>query len=471
MKLKKYRLDILFVIFLISIILFFLNFFQMGFDSYWHISAGKFMVKNHTILTKDVFSWFLYGKKWFSHEWLYEIIIYYFNLIFVKTGNLIYVFVNILILFLVMYFSNRENIKKNINFSFIWFILSFILISFLTPRPHLISFIFIYLTTYLLNDLYYNEKSNKIFILPFIQLLWSNIHGGSSNLIYLLIIMYLFIGMFNFDFKKIQNQRLSFKQVKKYLICMILCILSICINPHGFSMITYPYINMGNSFMISTISEWQPTNFNDFGSYIFLIVFSFVLFILLFSKKKIRLLDLLIFGFSVFLGLKNIRFWAFVYLFSFNSIFYYVDSYKVKNIFYIKFSVIITCFLIIFVFNHNKIYKNLNNKVISDSAISYLKDHNPKRLYNYYGYGGYLISENIKVFVDGRCDLYSDYNYRDYYNISILNFGFDKLIKKYDFDYFIIPSDFGLSTYLSNNNSYQLVYKDKNTVIFKLLNN
>ena len=107
----------------------------------------------------------------------------------------------------------------------------------------------------------------------------------------------------------------------------------------------------------------------------------------------------------------------------------------------------------------------------TEVAISYLKDHNPKRLYNYYGYGGYLISKNIKVFVDGRCDLYSDYNYRDYYNISILSFGFDKLIKKYDFDYFIIPSDFGLSTYLSNNNSYQLVYKDKNTVIFKLLNN
>ena len=115
--------------------------------------------------------------------------------------------------------------------------------------------------------------------------------------------------------------------------------------------------------------------------------------------------------------------------------------------------------------NIDKVYSK--SKIVSDSAISVLKNEKPKRLYNYYDYGGYLLYNNIDVFIDGRADLYSKYNYKDYYNISVMSRDYNKLIKKYNFDYFIIPNNLGLNTYLNSNDNYVRIYHDKNSNIYK----
>ena len=55
-------------------------------------------------------------------------------------------------------------------------------------------------------------------------------------------------------------------------------------------------------------------------------------------------------------------------------------------------------------FSYSKV---LSTKTLSNSAISVLKKEEPKRLFNYYDYGAYLIYKDIPVFIDGRADLYS----------------------------------------------------------------
>lgn len=104
---------------------------------------------------------------------------------------------------------------------------------------------------------------------------------------------------------------------------------------------------------------------------------------------------------------------------------------------------------------------------ISTEAIQVLKKEQPKRLYNEYDYGGYLISEGILVFMDGRADLYSPYNYKDYQDISRLAYNFTNLIEKYNFDYFVLKKKTGLATFLANDSTYEKIFKDKNTVIYK----
>ena len=91
--------------------------------------------------------------------------------------------------------------------------------------------------------------------------------------------------------------------------------------------------------------------------------------------------------------------------------------------------------------------------------------------YNMYDYGGILIYNNIKVFVDGRADLYSKYNYKDYLNISALKGDYPKLIDKYDFDYLLVSDKQQLSTYLKYSDKYELVYKnkDKGFVLYKTI--
>ena len=79
MKIKKFIKDnktIIMIGFLVlSLVLTLVVSLHIDTDFFWHIKAGEYMSK-HGVLTKDVFSWYMYGKSWMSHEWLFEIIIY-----------------------------------------------------------------------------------------------------------------------------------------------------------------------------------------------------------------------------------------------------------------------------------------------------------------------------------------------------------------------------------------------------------
>lgn len=464
---KDNKLLILFILVLISFCLFSMIFVIYENDYFWHIKVGEYMVRHHTILTKDIFSWNLTGKYWFSHEWLFEIILYRFYKLFGNLHIYIYTFICYLVLLLNIFIFHRKEYLKNIPFSLVWLTMSIVFIPFLQARPHLITFILISFLIYILFDLYNNENSKKIYFIPLISLLWVNIHGGSSNLVYILPILFIICGLFTFNSSKLENKRYSKKQIIKYFLCIILGFIPLLINPHGFKMVTYPYANMANTIMLSTISEWQPSNLNDIQHHIYFIIV-FIIFLFMFvSKKKIRLIDFMLFLAGLYLGLKSIRFWPFIYIFMSHSIFYYVKERKKDpgtNIILL----ILSIFCILVFVSNIPILRLKPPKIVSDKAINILKREKPNKLYNYYDYGGYLIYKDIDVFIDGRADLYSEYNYRDYLDIFYLKYNYNKLLNKYNFDYFIIPKKSGLSTYLNENNKYILIYKDKKVSIYKL---
>ncbi|MBR3049431.1 MAG: hypothetical protein IKG58_02610 [Bacilli bacterium] len=464
---KTKRLTVLYILLLIAFSFLLMTFLNKSYDYFWHIKAGQYMFKNNIILTHDVFSWIVQGKYWISHEWLFEVIIYGLKIVFGNIHGLIYVFINILLLSVILFYTNKKEYLKNIPFSLLWISLMMIFIGFIQVRPHLISYNLIALTIYLLYDLYKNKDSNKIYLLPILSIIWSNVHGGSSNLVYILTIIFLVSGLFKFSYKKIESTRLNKKQIQKYITVIILCLVGICINPHGLKMLIYPYQNIMNNTMLNSIAEWQPTNFSNLSHIPYLLLIVIVIFTYLFSNKKIRLIDFLLIGFSIVLGLKSIRFWPYIYIISTYNIFYYINKRKLdKGTDYILILLIIII-LLLGIFNLKHLNKTNHIKVIDNKAINYLKSKKPKRLYNYYDYGGYLVYKDIKVFIDGRADLYSEYNYKDYLDISRLNNNYNNLIKKYNFDYYIIPKKIKLNKYLSNSNKYKVEYKDNKIIIYK----
>ena len=464
--LKKYSLQIILTLFIISFSFFMMNFFIKDVDYYWHIKAGEYMARHHTILTHDVFSWYLGNKYWMSHEWLFEVILYKLNLIFPKMHIYVYIFFNLLLLNLLLYFTNYKKYMKNILFSLLWICFSLILYGMLQARPHMISYILLSLTVYVLYDLYNNEDSKKVFLLPLIALIWSNVHGGSSNLSYLIPLIFLFCGMFKFNFEKIESKKLTNKQIIKYLVVIILSVLFICINPHGIKMLYYPYQNMQNKIMLNNISEWQPTNLNITNHYVYFVLVLFILAIIVISKRKIKFVDFMLFLFVLFLGLKSIRFWGYTYIVMTYIIFNYVEKVKPdKNLY--RYMLILILFLIcLSIYTSRNTDNKLNSKILDDDVINVIKKVKPKRLYNFYDYGGYLIYNNIKVFIDGRADLYSDYNYSDYLNICNLNGDFEYLIDKYNFDYFLVSDQFRINNYLMHNTKYRKIIVRGHAILY-----
>lgn len=461
---KKIKIAFLFLIFSIAICM--LLFMRREPDYFWHIKAGEYMVKNG-LLKKDVFSWFVKGKYWFSHEWLFEVILYYLKLVFGKIHILVYGCISFFTLLLIIFLGNKKVFSKNILFSLVWLTLSLILVVFAQARPHLISFNLLALTIYLLFDLYKNADSKKIFLLPIISLIWANVHGGCSNLPYIFCLLFIIGGLFDFEVGKIKATKLSKKQIIKYIIVMILCMGFVCINIHGVKILIYPYTNMLNKTMINNISEWRATSLQDIAHLPYFMVSFVILMIFLISEKKISFLDFLLFISVLFLGLRSIRFWGYTYIVMSFVVFNYVKATKYDKSFLTAIIVVAIAFLMLPLVNYKAILKNMDSKTLDKKVIQMIKKEKPKRLFNMYDYGGELVYNDIEVFIDGRADLYSNYNYKDYLNISNLKSNYVALINKYNFDYFLVDSSYPIYTYLRYDEDYESIYDYKNTVLFK----
>lgn len=463
---KDKKLTRIFTIFIICIGLFFLVFMLKESDYYWHIKAGEYMFK-HGIITKDVFSWSVAGKYWTSHEWLFEIILYLLKLISPNGHLIIYGGLFIISLLLILFLGNKNEYLKNPYFSIIWIILSCIFIPYMQARPHLISFNLLTLTFWFLYDLYKNEDSKKIYFLPIITILWANIHGGSSNLSYLLCFVFLICGLFNYNSSKISFKKNSKKQFYKYLLVGLLCILCITFNIHGIKMLLYPYQNMMDKVMLSNILEWFPTNLNDPTHYTYLFFVVFIFFIMMLSKKKIDFIDLIVFGICLFLGFKSVRFWGYTYIFMNFIIFKYINKSDYGKEIFLMMGICIVFFISVTLLSKDRTVSRLNNSSLDKDLVELIKHEKPKRLFNVYDFGGELIYNDIKVFVDGRADLYSKYNFKEYLVMADFNTGVLDFIEKYDFDYYLVSNNFSITNYLKANDKYISLYSRDGIYLFK----
>ena len=116
---KKTKIFI--ILLFISISIFLVSRFVLDTDYFWHIKAGEIMF-NKGVLTHDVFSWFLIGKYWFSHEWLFEIYLYIFKLFFGNYHVILYSVFSVSLLMFILYIFNRDNFSKNIFYTLFYFL-------------------------------------------------------------------------------------------------------------------------------------------------------------------------------------------------------------------------------------------------------------------------------------------------------------------------------------------------------------
>lgn len=461
-----------------------------GNDFWWHAKVGEWICKNKQIPTTGIFSWWteLNNYSWVSHEWLSEVIFFKIKDIFGNIGITIF---SISLFFLSQFIVMKSTEKKwenNYVFGLLWFLYNIAIYTFATHcRPYLFNFIFLALEISFIYDLIKNEKSKKIFFTPLIAILWVNAHGASSNLSYLLILLVIITGIIpDFSFYKLQNNKLSKLQIKKLFIVFFSTILANIINPHGINMLTYG-LRFGNNIDYQVIQEWQPIDLKTIFGIIMALGIIVSLIILIITDKKIKLLDLLLFGGFAFLSLRSVRFEFLFFIVCSFFIFEYLPkeinfiNKKEINILILIISMIFIIFsstMLIISKNHVYIKTNLSKNIIED-----VKAFNPKRLFNEYSYGEELIWNDILVFIDSRAgDLYSQEDTINYY-FAINNLSADYIPyneenkkqlldidylwdKKYKFDSALIFSSSPLNTYLDKKEGWEIKFQKDDTVFW-----
>jgi hypothetical protein len=478
---------------LITGLIYFYRLGILGNDFWWHVKAGEWMVNNRGIPYIDVFSWFAKENDilWVSHEWLSDVFFYVIHAFFGDIGIFILSLFSAIGMSMLIVIRNKHGIKINILLSLLYLIpIIGMFPTFFYGRPQLISYFLLYGTLYCLYRYKEDESTKSIYFVPFISLLWSNFHGGSSTLPYILCFIFMFSGIFKFSIGKLDGEKLSKRQLRTYLVVGILSILTLVINPHGLQMLTYPFANMGDSFMQSVISEWASPDAKElpqlFSYFLPLVVVGISLII---TDKKIRIVDLLIFLFFTYMFFRSARFSILFFIASTFFSFRYFIPREVKpmktkldsGIFYmiIVFFIATNIFSIFTMFNTFREGKIIS-VVLDMEFIELIKEEEPERLFNDYNFGETLIYNDISTFVDGRADVFSQYNLHDAISLLLLKqtetsnenkiFNPEDIIEKYNFDAFLIDSERSLAVYLkSNPEKYELLLEDGNAVYFKVV--
>ena len=466
----------------------------LGNDFWWHIKVGEWIVENKTVPTTDIFSW--YGQSldipWTAHEWLSDVIYY---VIYSATGEIgiftLSIFAAISMIYL-LWRAAKQYISRNVALSILFFLGAAISANnFYYARPHLISFFLLYALVWCLYRFHDDEESKSIYFIPLIACVWSNVHGGSSNMTYIVCAIFTIVGTVGLDIGCIHADRMSKKASIKMVVTTIASALAILINPIGLKVLVYPYKSFADTVMISSISEWQSPDAKSM-THLLLYFVPIVLMLIGFfaEKKKIRMIDLAMMGFFTFLFLRSVRFIALWYIVAPFCAFRYMPELKMPTVpkktermLVVCVSAAVITFVICGSMNVRETIQNdkLIKKVVSQDVIDVVKQDSPERLFNDYNLGETLIYNDIETFFDARADLFI-YDNIMADGVSLQNltqkdpeatdisFDPEALIKEYDFDAFIILRNRALYSYLiTRPDRYELVYENETAAYFRVI--
>ncbi|MDD3225578.1 MAG: hypothetical protein PHX70_12930 [Clostridium sp.] len=454
-------------------------------DMFFHIKNGEFIYHNW-IPQIDPYS-IHNGLQYIQHEWLSDIIFYLVYSISGFTSLWIFKIIMAFIIFYVLYITNKLFTNDNKFVSYVIAGLAVIFISdFLIIRPQIFSYLIFILEILVLEKYEQTKKLKYLFGLPVLGLALANLHGATIPIFYVLIAVYMAS-----NFISTENSRIritSFKVLKYYigylLIFSVLSLAAMAINPHGMSTVVYMINISGQNMMFDYINELQPLNINTyFGAIMFTIFFTIVLTIIL--VRRIPTIKQLIFIFGTFIvALSAIRFASYFVIFSSIVLAQYISQIFSKEfietnktcIALIKNRNLVGNFLFIIAFMVPIQLMTFKPGITDFSnfptgIVPILQQQTNLRLYNEFDAGHFLIYNNIKVFVDGRAEMYTtkcnDVSVLDdYFNVFSGKVNIEEVFEKYNLNYFLVFRDMPADVFLYNSGFYELIYQDDRYALY-----
>ena len=267
-------------------------------------------------------------------------------------------------------------------------------------------------------------------------------------------------------------------RVKWLILIMFICLFTGLLTPIGDMPYTYTLrIMQGNT--TASISEHLPLTLIDSKSILFCLTLTIAL--LIFTDTKIKLRDFFFLAGLTLLALMSRRQISMLVLFGgmvlakiITELIEKYDKKGTKEVMNFMTSTIGEILTILFIFalsyfmyvpQQNAPYINSSSYPVE--AAEWIKenlDYKNIRMFNEYNYGSYLLLEDIPVFIDSRCDLYTpEFNgekgddgkyhgqdiFSDFMNISSIATYYDTKFNEYDITHVMTKTNTKLNMLLS----------------------
>jgi len=445
-------------------------------DLWWIFRTAEFTLRNLDVPRVDIFSYAAGNQAWMDHEWLSQIILYF---TFTKFGwigvNMLKAFIISLCFFIpiALIYAKHRKILFAVFFA-LFSALAFGYRSF--ARPEIFSYLMLAVFFYIL------EKEKRLYMLPFLQVLWVNLHG---YFIFGPLLVFLFSIGRRLSGEKEKSKRLAAIFIYTGLACLA--------NPYFLKGALYPISLLFNIFTVNKasmrVAELAMPVSSNFGSYVFLWVFTVLSGATFFVNiKKAKLEHVLIYAFSfalAYMFIRNIPIFVFLAMplaaINLNEVGFTKDMPEKK---YYPALIAAVCFLVYFFlsdgyykftgqFPLRKTGSEFSRLLMPFGACDFLKKNNIKgrifATFDFGAYAAYMFYPERRVFIGPWSDSYQAI-YKPYMRAEDYPETLPGLQKKYDFNISLIRHLFKdqekLLRYLSGNAEWHLVYYDENSAVF-----
>ncbi len=470
-------------------------------DFWWHIRAGEATWQFHTPLLTDQFTFTRMGQPWINHSWLAEVIYY---LVF-KAGSFWGVGLLVALLAtgsMLLVYSQLEG--PDLLKAVILILSSVVAAGVWSPRPQLFS-VFLFAAVYLILYRYKWLKKGRLWVLPILFLLWSNLHAGFS-LGFLLLGAFIAGELITGLLDPHRADRMPWPDLRKLILWSLVCALVVMINPNGLNTWLVQFNTVGVGTLRQAIDEWASPDFHQFGLQPFLWLLFAVLAAVGLSERKmdsVDLVGLIGFGYLAFLAKRNFapfaifatpilaRYaWAAIQRWSeerqpksdklglikrmnqrFGEQQIPGSLRKAINLGIIAFLSIVGIGKLVYV-THPVFVESVMAKQYPVGAVHYLIDnHLSGRIFNSYGWGGFL-EWNLRdstFYIDGRTDLFGDEITGEWVKTIQAEDGWQDTLTHWQVQYVLIEPNRPLASALKITGT-RILYEDPISILFETSN-
>ena len=274
-------------------------------DFWWHLRTGELIVESGSIPHSDPFSFTQTGKQWVAHEWLTEVLFYR---IFQVGGTALLILCFSTIIAASFWFIYRNCVQESRPYAAGFALLLGALATAPTwgVRPQMITFLLTSVTLFLLERYRQNRDWKYILPLPFLVLLWVNMHAGDLT-------FFMIAGIYTLDelwtYLSARNHRLSPSAIPVLSLGTALSgsLLASLINPNGYHILVYPFETLTSPSMQQFIQEWFSPDFHQVEWQPFAWFLLAMIALALAGRKPIRLTRILLAVLTGYAGLMSMR--------------------------------------------------------------------------------------------------------------------------------------------------------------------
>lgn len=463
----------------------------------WHIRTGQQILAVHGVPRVDSFSSIMAGKPWFAWEWLYDVVVGLLEARLGLNGVVWFTAVVIALVFAAMF---RLLILRGTNLlvalTLTLLATSASMIHFLA-RPHVVSWLFTLVWFWILDSserdcLRGRGRSRWLWALPFLMLVWVNVHGGFLVGFVLLAIYLLGAGWTWFSAK--ENRLEEFLQkvsaagrARRLAWTGVLSVAAGLINPYGWKLYAHIYSYLSNRFLMDHIEEFQSPNFHGLAQKCFLILILIAVSVVAIRGRHLRMSTGLTVLFAIYAGLyasRNIPVSSVLLVMvvgpmlparfagGFSQRMTAMET-RLRGHLWPIVATVATLSIAVTggrVGSRQWMAAHFSPQRMPVGAVNYLeKNHLEGPVLSPDYWGGYLVYRlypRTLVVVDDRHDLYGEQFFRSYLKMMHVQRGWENVLDTYKAPCVVLPRDAALATVLSGTQGWKTSYADEVAVIF-----